>query len=152
MKKEPSWKRVLTTRLFSTRSFPNLWCWWCWWYWWYHRFVVHRQTEEKVSASAGSRTRIDCLEGNHANRYTTDAFLDEQLSALSSTSFYQRQRIIGYVLAVIALTVISIIPSGLVVRIPRSHRGGRGSIPRLGKIHFKFVSQLERSLKLRHIL
>ena len=27
---------------------------------------------EKV-ASAGSRTRIDCLEGNHANRYTTDA-------------------------------------------------------------------------------
>ena len=24
-------------------------------------------------ASAGSRTRIDCLEGNHANRYTTDA-------------------------------------------------------------------------------
>ena len=27
-----------------------------------------------MSASAGSRTRIDCLEGNHANRYTTDAF------------------------------------------------------------------------------
>ena len=27
----------------------------------------------KGSASAGSRTRIDCLEGNHANRYTTDA-------------------------------------------------------------------------------
>ena len=24
-------------------------------------------------ASAGSRTRIDCLEGNHANRYTTNA-------------------------------------------------------------------------------
>jgi hypothetical protein len=22
---------------------------------------------------AGSRTRIDCLEGDHANRYTTDA-------------------------------------------------------------------------------
>ncbi len=28
---------------------------------------------KKLSASAGSRTRIDCLEGNHANRYTTDA-------------------------------------------------------------------------------
>ena len=27
----------------------------------------------KKCASAGSRTRIDCLEGNHANRYTTDA-------------------------------------------------------------------------------
>jgi hypothetical protein len=27
-------------------------------------------------------------------------------------------------------------PSGLVVRIPRSHRGGRGSIPRLGNISF----------------
>ena len=25
------------------------------------------------NASAGNRTRIDCLEGNHANRYTTDA-------------------------------------------------------------------------------
>ena len=24
-------------------------------------------------ASAGSRTRNGCLEGNHANRYTTDA-------------------------------------------------------------------------------
>ena len=31
-----------------------------------------------VSASAGSRTRIDCLEGNHANRYTTDAHLVTQ--------------------------------------------------------------------------
>ena len=29
--------------------------------------------QKKSSASAGSRTRIDCLEGNHANRYTTDA-------------------------------------------------------------------------------
>ena len=28
---------------------------------------------QNFSASAGSRTRIDCLEGNHANRYTTDA-------------------------------------------------------------------------------
>ena len=26
-----------------------------------------------LSASAGSRTRVDCLEGNHGNRYTTDA-------------------------------------------------------------------------------
>ena len=30
-------------------------------------------------ASAGSRTRVDCLEGNHANRYTTDATTSEQL-------------------------------------------------------------------------
>ena len=29
-------------------------------------------------------------------------------------------------------TTQSTVPSGLVVRIPRSHRGGRGSIPRLG--------------------
>ncbi len=28
---------------------------------------------QKIRASAGSRTRVDCLEGNHANRYTTDA-------------------------------------------------------------------------------
>ena len=29
----------------------------------------------KERASAGNRTRIDCLEGNHANLYTTDAML-----------------------------------------------------------------------------
>ena len=28
---------------------------------------------KKKRASAGNRTRIDCLEGNHANLYTTDA-------------------------------------------------------------------------------
>ena len=29
----------------------------------------------KNSASAGSRTRIYCLEGNNADRYTTDALM-----------------------------------------------------------------------------
>ena len=29
----------------------------------------------KKCASAGNRTRIDCLEGNHANLYTTDALV-----------------------------------------------------------------------------
>ena len=29
--------------------------------------------EKKIRASAGNRTRIDCLEGNHADLYTTDA-------------------------------------------------------------------------------
>ncbi len=29
--------------------------------------------EAKECACAGSRTRIDCLEGSHANRYTTHA-------------------------------------------------------------------------------
>jgi hypothetical protein len=28
---------------------------------------------QKTLALAGSRTRISCLEGNYANRYTTDA-------------------------------------------------------------------------------
>ena len=37
---------------------------------------------------------------------------------------------------------ISVIPSGLVVRIPRSHRGGRGSIPRLGRLLFPFLVEL----------
>ena len=36
------------------------------------RKLSHSITNVKC-ASAGSRTRIDCLEGNHANRYTTDA-------------------------------------------------------------------------------
>ena len=29
--------------------------------------------KEKIYASAGNRTQINCLEGNYANRYTTDA-------------------------------------------------------------------------------
>lgn len=43
------------------------------------RNIGKQKTEGKklkwknISASAGSRTRIDCLEGNHADRYTTDA-------------------------------------------------------------------------------
>ncbi len=36
---------------------------------------LFEKKKKKLSASAGSRTRIDCLEGNHANRYTTDAAL-----------------------------------------------------------------------------
>ena len=34
------------------------------------------------------------------------------------------------------------VPCGLVVRIPRSHRGGRGSIPRMGKLYFTFKVHL----------
>ena len=30
---------------------------------------------KKVHASAGNRTRINCLEGSYADHYTTDAFL-----------------------------------------------------------------------------
>ena len=30
---------------------------------------------ENTCASAGNRTRVDCLEGNHANPYTTDAYV-----------------------------------------------------------------------------
>lgn len=33
----------------------------------------------KRRASAGSRTRVDCLEGNHANRYTTDAATEKRV-------------------------------------------------------------------------
>ena len=39
------------------------------------------------SASAGSRTRIDCLEGNHANRYTTDAAGVVTISWMSNSLF-----------------------------------------------------------------
>ena len=35
------------------------------------RFVIGN---EKAIASAGNRTRINCLEGSYANHYTTDAF------------------------------------------------------------------------------
>ncbi len=38
--------------------------------------------KKKVScASAGSRTRINCLEGNYSNRYTTDAHVGAALQA-----------------------------------------------------------------------
>ena len=46
---------------------------------------------ESHTASAGSRTRIDCLEGNHANRYTADAY--EKLSGM------KKQREIFYILS-----------------------------------------------------
>ena len=36
---------------------------------------VEEEEEKKNSALAGSRTRIYCLEGNNANRYTTNACL-----------------------------------------------------------------------------
>ena len=35
--------------------------------------IVNRYYEKKKNALAGSRTRIYCLEGNNANRYTTNA-------------------------------------------------------------------------------
>ena len=45
------------------------------------------------------------------------------------------------------------IPGGLVVRISRSHRDGRGSIPRLGKSYFEKKSQGEISVTFRtHII
>ena len=40
-----------------------------------HRVVSRhrRQDRDKKSATAGNRTRINCLEGNYANHYTTVA-------------------------------------------------------------------------------
>ncbi len=35
--------------------------------------INERKCKTKAIASGGSRTPVDCLEGNHANRYTTDA-------------------------------------------------------------------------------
>ena len=34
----------------------------------------HNENNKKKFALAGSRTRISCLEGNYANRYTTNAY------------------------------------------------------------------------------
>ena len=49
-------------------------------------------TQCKMSASAGSRTRIDCLEGNHANRYTTDATWDR----VTLTVFHFGKKVIRF--------------------------------------------------------
>ena len=38
-----------------------------------HTYIYEAFLMQKLNASAGSRTRVDCLEGNHADRYTTDA-------------------------------------------------------------------------------
>ena len=43
---------------------------------------MNQDTPKEYTASAGSRTRIDCLEGNHANRYTTDASYQNQMHFL----------------------------------------------------------------------
>ncbi len=42
---------------------------------------------KKRSALAGSRTRVGCLEGNHANRYTTNASIREALCYYSINRF-----------------------------------------------------------------
>ena len=39
-----------------------------------YNHIDFKHKKKKLTASAGSRTRVDCLEGNHADRYTTDAF------------------------------------------------------------------------------
>ena len=45
----------------------------------------------------------------------------------------------------ISITLQTCLPGGLVVRIPRFHRGGRGSIPRLGS-NFDEIVQSHESL------
>ena len=47
---------------------------WLTWSGWGIRGLPPKQEEEKF-ASAGNRTRINCLEGSYADHYTTDATL-----------------------------------------------------------------------------
>ena len=56
----PTFRLILHTKLANPHYRPEM-------------QVCNVFTEKNKLASAGSRTRIDCLEGNHANRYTTDA-------------------------------------------------------------------------------
>ena len=37
--------------------------------------TVVQEKNKKDNASAGNRTRVNCLEGSYAHHYTTDAFL-----------------------------------------------------------------------------
>ena len=39
------------------------------------------------------------------------------------------------------IVTVNCLPGGLVVRIRRSHRRGRGSIPRLGRTHFSIKNR-----------
>ena len=103
---------------------------------------------KNIRASAGSRTRIDCLEGNHANRYTTDAFsvnefLHSNEYSMITTTHNCESKSFNCTLGSIAF------PSGLVVRIPRSHRGGRGSIPRLGI--YNFTQNFSKKIQIKNI-
>ena len=41
------------------------------------------KNEQIANALAGSRTRVECLEGIHANRYTTNALLFLPIECLS---------------------------------------------------------------------
>ena len=36
-----------------------------------------QQKKVKIIASAGNRTRVNCLEGSYAHHYTTDALTEE---------------------------------------------------------------------------
>ena len=39
------------------------------------QFYMNHFGEKRIYASAGNRTRVNCLEGNYAYHYTTDAFI-----------------------------------------------------------------------------
>ena len=41
---------------------------------------LNKKHDRQVIAMAGDRTRIDCLEGNHADHYTTIADYDNRAS------------------------------------------------------------------------
>ena len=56
----------------------------------------------KECASAGNRTRIDCLEGNHANLYTTDAFI----LYTNSDTFFNQRKIVHVIIMVIKHTIL----------------------------------------------
>ena len=51
--------------------------------------------------------------------------------------FHEKQSTILIFFTGKSLAIYQHVPGSLVVRIPRSHRGGRGSIPRLGKYIFR---------------
>ena len=56
---------------------------------------------KKEIASAGNRTRVNCLEGSYAHHYTTDAYMKILgLVKLSNGRIYCRWRVVQNVTAV----------------------------------------------------
>ena len=63
--------------------------------------------KKKITALAGSRTRIYCLEGNNANRYTTNALLYESVNHwLFNTVPYESQLLTDVMLSVLACPLL----------------------------------------------
>ena len=89
--------------------------------------------KKRIYSPSGNRTPVSRVTGGDTHHYTNEEMQCILYSVIGYRVKPQKRKRIIPIFVIYTNTFGCNIPSGLVVRIPRSHRGGRGSIPRLGK-------------------